>query len=571
MAQVVEDSIALERRTWGSDDLLIEDAQALTAAGEPHTGAMIALVPSDADVARLVVDGGEEADQLHLTLLYLGEAALIPSELREALVDDLAAWTSELGTTVVGKVFAVNMFNPPDLTAGATEPCVVLGVSGDQLDAIHSQVDARVQDRFSRAGVPLHEQHRPWIPHITLVYTDDADLSYFTDRIGPVTFDRVRLAFGDDVYDVPLGESSSGLTAAFDPNQARGPDGRWIDIGTTLPDVIKSVAEINPNFSAETIAKTRAALATIRDISADDWSALSAADKQSLRNFVDAAWNSYVSDAAEPRALIKKYAVADKVSPPNTPNFSAVQTLKAAPKSASTASTEVDDTVPGPTLGPEPNASLLKRIDRLAKFTDEHDKAEAIAALTRQARLTPNSMKYLKGVLPGKKAGDAHGFFDGFTNRIYVGKALVGKQGSREAQTNGDKLAKLVGTPWFSRTGHDHSDLQGTIAHEFGHLLTTIIGGKYRAKLVDALDEHMGLGQPKDSLDVILPDSEWSRNLKKEGKKLVSRYGSTSFFEMIAEIWAEYSTNPRPRAKVKAVGDVIRELAEKAAQEGDDT
>ena len=45
-------------------------------------------------------------------------------------------------------------------------------------------------------------------PHVTLAYTRDADLAELTDRVGPVTFDAVRLAFGDEVYDVPLGEGA---------------------------------------------------------------------------------------------------------------------------------------------------------------------------------------------------------------------------------------------------------------------------------------------------------------------------------------------------------------------------
>jgi hypothetical protein len=56
------------------------------------------------------------------------------------------------------------------------------------------------------AGVDCPGQHRPWVPHITLAYTDDhyvvADL---VDRCGPVKFDRLRVAFGEDVTDLPFG------------------------------------------------------------------------------------------------------------------------------------------------------------------------------------------------------------------------------------------------------------------------------------------------------------------------------------------------------------------------------
>src|SRR5688572_33453732 len=83
----------------------------LTAAAEAHTGAMIALVPSEEDAQRIAVDGGEDADQLHLTICYLGEAALIPQEVREQLVECVAECAARL-TSVAAKTFSVSIFNP---------------------------------------------------------------------------------------------------------------------------------------------------------------------------------------------------------------------------------------------------------------------------------------------------------------------------------------------------------------------------------------------------------------------------------------------------------------------------
>lgn len=397
----------------------------LTAAAEVHTGAMIALVPTEEDAERLAIDGGEDPDQLHVTLVYLGEAALIPAEVREAIIDSVSRWASDLATTVVGDAFAVSMFNPStssltaafdpnqsrdargrwtrtpgtgdddagsgfdpqqlaihyytgagfrklnealrsggDLSnvpsrpvflrrdgkfvdvevspkdavtnldnaiaasplktsktlyrgtsttppsvgsvivddgymstsrsekgagyflrgdgalweihapagthaldinegpntheqetvlprgsslrvrelirdendrvtrviadllensdqvtagAGGSEPCVVLGIGGDQLDNLHEVILNTVNGEMNRAGMSLHPQHRPWVAHLTLLYTDDADLSYFTDRVGPVTFDRLRLAFGGDVYDIPFGDAASDDNTMMEP------------------------------------------------------------------------------------------------------------------------------------------------------------------------------------------------------------------------------------------------------------------------------------------------------------------------------------------------------------------
>lgn len=184
----------------------------VTAAAEVHTGAMIALVPREEDAARLAVDGGEDADQLHVTLGYLGEAALLPDELKSALIGCVVRCVADK-PTVAAEVTAVAMFNPPDLTAGGGDACAVLLVAGQQLPHLHDYIMNDVAQTFGAFGMELHPQHKPWVAHLTLLYTDDADLSYFTDRTGPVTFDRVRLAFGGDVYDVPLGGDGDNTRA----------------------------------------------------------------------------------------------------------------------------------------------------------------------------------------------------------------------------------------------------------------------------------------------------------------------------------------------------------------------
>lgn len=180
--------------------------EAITAAAEVHTGAMIALVPSADDAQRIAVDGGEPAEQLHLTLLYLGEGVMIPPEVRSEIIDACSRWAEQL-PTVIAKAFSVNMFNP-----GGDEPCVVLGVSGGLLANVRDAVVASVKHVLESNGVPCAENHEPWIPHVTLVYTDDADIAAFAEKLGSITFDHIRVAFAGDVYDIPL--SAVTVTAA---------------------------------------------------------------------------------------------------------------------------------------------------------------------------------------------------------------------------------------------------------------------------------------------------------------------------------------------------------------------
>jgi len=188
----------------------------LTAAGRnadgtPHTGAMIALLPSEVDMARLVVENGEEDEELHATVAYLGDAAKITPEQRNRIIEYVRDAAREV-PIVDADGFSVAAFNQSD--ANDKEPCVVLLLSGKEL--------ARAYQRFMNVADDalydmMPEQHKPWVPHITLAYTDDASIvETLKDREGPIRLDHVRIAFGSEVTDIPLydGTASSDTVEA---------------------------------------------------------------------------------------------------------------------------------------------------------------------------------------------------------------------------------------------------------------------------------------------------------------------------------------------------------------------
>ena len=156
---------------------------ALTAAAVPvsgsYTGAMVALIPADDDAT---------------DLLFLGDAVDLDDQTRADIVDQCRAVAAGWDP-VEADGFAISMFNPH-----GDDPCVVLGLSGTDLAAFYDEV-SEVVDASA-------EQHRPWIPHVTLAYTDDVGLvPELTDRCGVVVFDRLRVAYGGEHIDIPLGES----------------------------------------------------------------------------------------------------------------------------------------------------------------------------------------------------------------------------------------------------------------------------------------------------------------------------------------------------------------------------
>lgn len=159
---------------------------------------MIALIPSEQDAARLAMAGGEPEEELHVTLCYLGKAADWDMQARLVLAAAVATDIPWMGP-VEGDAFALSYFN-----AGTEdkETALVYGIGGDDVAVAHQF--AEVATEGFREKIPT--QHRPWVAHVTAAYTDDLDAHRgLVGNLGRMTFDRVRVAFGDQIYDIPLG------------------------------------------------------------------------------------------------------------------------------------------------------------------------------------------------------------------------------------------------------------------------------------------------------------------------------------------------------------------------------
>lgn len=188
------------------------------AAGDHTSGCMIALMLSDADAKRLAVKGGEVAAELHCTLFYLGDdAAAWDPEQRAELVDSLRAVTME---SAPGPVQA-NIFGIAHWNGGGDTPSWVWSVGDAQpendmepacgLELAHTLAVEALEWMHSQPALPA--QHSPWCAHVCAAYTSDLSLAKELEkRLGPVTFDRIRVSFGDEDTDIPL--TAPALTAA---------------------------------------------------------------------------------------------------------------------------------------------------------------------------------------------------------------------------------------------------------------------------------------------------------------------------------------------------------------------
>ncbi len=170
-----------------------------------HTGAMIALIPRDPGA--LVIDGGEPVEELHLTLWYLGDAAVFDESTRGRIVNAVGTIALEQSPLMVTG-FGVAVWNP-----NGDDPCVVLNVGGPGLDEARESTGELLEDIWS-SRIP--EQHEPWQPHVCLAYTSKpaGALIHALERVGPIVFDRVRVAFGGSNTDIPLGYIGSDIVAA---------------------------------------------------------------------------------------------------------------------------------------------------------------------------------------------------------------------------------------------------------------------------------------------------------------------------------------------------------------------
>lgn len=188
------------------------------------SGATVSLLPQDPE--RFAVGDGDPADRLHLTLVWLGSAddPAVPFD------DAVAAVAPLAGSGVIeADVWGSGWFNPAD-DGGAA----VLLVGSEQLTLLRDGIVTEVGDA---------SQHPNWVPHITLGYGIDLDADAVKERVGPVVFDRVQVAYGDQTETVDLaadGLSASAAVAVEGVLAVEGTptgDGRMFERGSLRWDV----------------------------------------------------------------------------------------------------------------------------------------------------------------------------------------------------------------------------------------------------------------------------------------------------------------------------------------------
>lgn len=209
------------------------------ATPDYSTSGMIALVPANPNMLR--VPDGDPAEDLHLTLAYLGDqvnewdpelVAAVHRVAREAtdyraMVARIRAEQAERGEDpqevgrpykspaqegpLTATIFSHAVFNPNG--DNGHDPATVYQFDGSGDRSGIEQLAMEMQHDVQRAvGTELFpEQHHPFVPHVTAGYgVPVGNLTY----TGPVEFDRLRVAIGDNVTDYPLGGGDGSLIAS---------------------------------------------------------------------------------------------------------------------------------------------------------------------------------------------------------------------------------------------------------------------------------------------------------------------------------------------------------------------
>jgi phage portal protein BeeE len=236
-------------------------------------------------------------------------------------------------------------------------------------------------------------------------------------------------------------------------------------------------------------------------------------------------------------------------------------------------------TVPAP-------GRIAEHVDTtVAKSLREPLRGTVVDVLKAQAEFVPRSVLNFRGVgssreyrSSDKRLTSAWAYYEPGTRRAFLNPKNFDEPG-RETTIGYWKAGHRSG--YWSPT--DATGPEGDVlSHEFGHHVA------YRAlaaphdelsALADVFDEHLGLNgwlntefartiDLPGSLDKLMPLQRGfapGPNPPPYLKpSMVSEYAMTNHQELMAEIWAEYTTSKNPRPHIKAIGDAMRRAAERS-------
>lgn len=203
--------------------------------------------------------------------------------------------------------------------------------------------------------------------------------------------------------------------------------------------------------------------------------------------------------------------------------------------------------------------------------------------LDRQAGLAPRSAMMLRGVRAVQPSDSevwdeagisptALAFYRSSgvsyeARRIYYNPAWQADRADIEDQCH---LSMRSG--WWTPTGAA-DPMASVLAHEYGHHLDACMFNPNKpldqaqyARLIGVLGRELRIPLDPTAVTTRAKLDAWVKANQADVTDMVSTYGATNGFELLAEIWHEYSTRgDAARPHIRAIGAVIQELAEEGA------
>jgi 2'-5' RNA ligase len=165
-----------------------------SANPEAEQGIMVALYPDSELAEKLALPGGEEPDELHVTLAYLGQVDEQTNS-SDLLVQEVTEWARQY-PPLVGRISGIGRFNAGP---GTDQPVTYASVD------IPALPDAR-QGLVAMLDFPVNTTHG-FTPHMSLKY-GEMDLNSLDIPTIETAFDQVSVVWGSQRIDVPFAQPS---------------------------------------------------------------------------------------------------------------------------------------------------------------------------------------------------------------------------------------------------------------------------------------------------------------------------------------------------------------------------
>jgi 2'-5' RNA ligase len=185
----------------------------------PRT-AMIAWKPTTPERYRIAIPNGEPGEDIHMTVIYLGDIANFTDEQQRTIIG-VTAQVAQQHTRISGRMNKLGRF----LNDGDEHP---LWVSGDfpGLRELHDKLERELRE----AGIEWEDTHPDWTPHVTIGWIDaEAAMPAVTINPYDTEIDNLTIYWGGLEYRVELD----------------GPDWSdvWIPEGNLYVPLLKNAAE----------------------------------------------------------------------------------------------------------------------------------------------------------------------------------------------------------------------------------------------------------------------------------------------------------------------------------------